>query len=234
MIKNQELMNRDEYVCFAMRTAKPLPTPPDHLLHAGLGVMSEAGELAGALSRHWTGQPQDDGLPSLEAALITECGDMLWFLALLAYTLHAEAVSRHLPAHTLDDHYDEYLLKAPSPGDAWFSADILRHELDEKFPEWPSSLSQEHSQSKFLPLVVDSAGRLGTLIKKEVIYGKPVDLRDYWFALIDCWVAVEQYAWHSLRITFDELARHNLDKLRKRYPDKFTDELAQLRLDTTG
>jgi len=74
-------MNLNEYQVTAMRTASPLPFR-EALMHATLGLASEAGEVADNVKRHVAyGKDLD------RANLIEEAGDLLWFVALLADTL---------------------------------------------------------------------------------------------------------------------------------------------------
>lgn len=74
-------MNLNEYQVTAMRTASPLPFR-ESLIHATLGLTSEAGEVANNVKRHVAYGKDVD-----RANLIEEAGDILWFVALLADTL---------------------------------------------------------------------------------------------------------------------------------------------------
>lgn len=74
------------------------------------------------------------------------------------------------------------------------------------------------------------AGEFADCIKKHQIYGKDFD-RDnaieelgdiLWFVALAC---------NALGTTMDQVAQANIDKLRKRYPDKYTDQHAAARLD---
>lgn len=74
-------MNINEYQELALRTLKE-GKPEDHLLHAGMGLCTEAGEVMDALKRTWFyGKALD------KEKLITECGDLLWYLAVMAQSL---------------------------------------------------------------------------------------------------------------------------------------------------
>ena len=77
------------------------------------------------------------------------------------------------------------------------------------------------------------AGEFGDAIKKSVIYNKPLDE----------WNAIEELGdilWYvalasaTLDVSMAEIAKMNIDKLRLRYPDQYTDTLAQKRLDKAG
>jgi NTP pyrophosphatase (non-canonical NTP hydrolase) len=79
-------MTPNEYQELAVRTApveyKNLPKTmcysESNILHAQLGIASESGELADAIKKHFIyGQELD------YANIIEECGDLLWYIALL-------------------------------------------------------------------------------------------------------------------------------------------------------
>lgn len=71
----------DQYQAVALRTAKPL-TLEMNLMHAGLGLTSEAGEIASAIKAHAIYGKELDIINQIE-----EAGDVLWFLTLLCHTL---------------------------------------------------------------------------------------------------------------------------------------------------
>jgi NTP pyrophosphatase (non-canonical NTP hydrolase) len=77
------------------------------------------------------------------------------------------------------------------------------------------------------------AGEVGELtdtVKKHLIYGKPLDRENLaeelgdilWFTALAC---------TTLGISLSDIASANISKLEKRYPEKYTDELAGQRLD---
>jgi NTP pyrophosphatase (non-canonical NTP hydrolase) len=71
----------EQYQEVALRTAKPLDFQMN-LLHAGLGLTSEAGEVASAIKAHVIYGKELDVVNIIE-----EAGDTLWFLLLLCRTL---------------------------------------------------------------------------------------------------------------------------------------------------
>lgn len=74
-------MNLTDYQAVALRTAKPLSFEMN-LMHAGLGLSSEAGEIASAIKAHTIYGKELDIINVIE-----EAGDILWFLTLLCNTL---------------------------------------------------------------------------------------------------------------------------------------------------
>ena len=74
------------------------------------------------------------------------------------------------------------------------------------------------------------AGELLDAVKKHWVYGKPLDVQNVIEELGD----LEFYA-AALRaligVSREEVIKANVDKLRKRYPDGYTDALAAARLD---
>lgn len=77
------------------------------------------------------------------------------------------------------------------------------------------------------------AGELADAVKKHLVYGRELDrgnvieeLGDLlWFVALGCCV---------MGVAMADVAQLNVDKLRKRYPDKYTDHHAQARLDKHG
>jgi NTP pyrophosphatase (non-canonical NTP hydrolase) len=73
-------------------------------------------------------------------------------------------------------------------------------------------------------LVTESAEFLD-MLKKHIFYGKPIDI-------INAKEEVGDNLWYAavaidvLKTTFDEVMGGNIEKLRKRYPEKFTEENA--------
>ena len=78
--------------------------------------------------------------------------------------------------------------------------------------------------------VSGEAGELLDAVKKHVVYNKPLDVNNVVEELGD----IEFYMAKiraSLFLTRREILQHNLDKLTKRYGEKYTDAAAQARAD---
>lgn len=91
------------------------------LLHVALGVAGEAGELVDAVKKHvFYGQPLDT------ANLHEECGDLFWFLALLADTL----------------------------GEANFTS-MLRANIEKLRARYPEKYSDDHAASRLDKLAAE-------------------------------------------------------------------------------
>lgn len=74
-------MDMNEYSRLALRTKNELG-PTGNLIHATLGITSEAGEIADLVKKHYAyDKPLD--IP----ALLGEIGDQVWFLNLLVSEL---------------------------------------------------------------------------------------------------------------------------------------------------
>lgn len=75
-------MSLADYQPLAARTANPALSPDDRLLDAAAGLAEEAGEILAAVRKHrFQQRPLDhDGL-------ITELGDALWCLTMVATSL---------------------------------------------------------------------------------------------------------------------------------------------------
>ena len=74
------------------------------------------------------------------------------------------------------------------------------------------------------------AGEFSDAIKRHLVYGKPLDRTNAFEELGDIlwYVAL---ACESLGVDMSEIAKLNLDKLRIRYPEEYSDSLASKRLD---
>lgn len=78
--------------------------------------------------------------------------------------------------------------------------------------------------------VAGEAGEFCDAIKRFTVYGKELDRENaieelgdlLWFVALGC---------NALDVTMQEAAQRNIDKLKKRYPERYTDELAHARLD---
>lgn len=108
-------MNFRDYQTLAMRTAKDLPTDRDNLLHAALGLSSEVGEFISEVKRHtiYGVALTDETLAHMQE----EVGDILWYTALAASSLHCGLAA--LAQQNLDklatrypDRYSDYLAEA--------------------------------------------------------------------------------------------------------------------------
>jgi NTP pyrophosphatase (non-canonical NTP hydrolase) len=78
--------------------------------------------------------------------------------------------------------------------------------------------------------LASESGELIDAIKKHVIYGKPLDVDNCIEELGDClWFIA--LACQTLGVSIGQVARANIAKLAKRYPDKYTDQAAIARAD---
>jgi NTP pyrophosphatase (non-canonical NTP hydrolase) len=76
------------------------------------------------------------------------------------------------------------------------------------------------------------AGEFVDCVKKHTVYGKPLDKANaieelgdlLWFVALGC---------KALGVSMDMVAEQNIGKLRVRYPEKYSDQLASSRLDKT-
>ena len=74
------------------------------------------------------------------------------------------------------------------------------------------------------------AGEFADAIKKHLVYGRELDRENaieelgdvLWFVALGC---------ATLGVSMSDVAQKNIDKLRKRYPEKYEDALAHRRLD---
>ncbi len=77
------------------------------------------------------------------------------------------------------------------------------------------------------------AGELTDAVKKSVMYGKELDVKNVKEEAGDIlWYM--SLLLNAIGSSFDEVMQMNHDKLEKRYPGGFTEKLAQARLDKQG
>lgn len=76
----------------------------------------------------------------------------------------------------------------------------------------------------------EEAGEFAGAVKKYLIYGKDIDKDNMLEELGDILWYVALAA-TTLEVTLEEIATLNIEKLQKRYPEKYTDGLASQRLD---
>lgn len=94
-------MQGEEYIALAARTEKSAAyidrtvTDGKHrLLHAALGILTEAGELGDAIKKHYV---YDKDLN--RGNIIEEVGDLLWYVAIICNQCHftlEEAMSKNI------------------------------------------------------------------------------------------------------------------------------------------
>ena len=110
-------MSLADYQPLAARTANPALSPADRLLDAAAGLAEEAGEILARVRKHrFQQRPLDrDGL-------VTELGDALWCLAMVATSLGV----------TLDDVAGRNIAKLRARYPDGFSAEAARDRIDER------------------------------------------------------------------------------------------------------
>lgn len=85
-MEGQATLTLDQYQQLAARTAKPLPTLGEDLVHASLGITTENGEFSDVVKRHVI---YGKDLGPVEAEnLGEELGDILWYVSLAATKLN--------------------------------------------------------------------------------------------------------------------------------------------------
>ena len=85
--------------------------------------------------------------------------------------------------------------------------------------------AREHDLNHAILGLVTEAGELADVLKKRMAYGKPIDLVNLreeagdilWYLPLLC---------RALDCNLEDIARINIEKLKKRYPDKFSQDKA--------
>lgn len=104
------------------------------------------------------------------------------------------------------------------------------------FPTAPNTPQREanNRQIDLIHAVFGCAGEAGELVdpvKKAMFYGKAVDVENIKEEAGDLLWYIAGPLCRALGCTLEELAAANVAKLRKRYPEKYTDEAAIARAD---
>lgn len=81
--------------------------------------------------------------------------------------------------------------------------------------------------------ICTEAGELADPVKKAMFYGKPLDVANIKEEAGDLLWYLSGPLCRALNCTLRELAQGNIDKLRARYPEKFTEAAAIARADKT-
>lgn len=79
--------------------------------------------------------------------------------------------------------------------------------------------------------LTSEVGELADPIKKAMMYGKPLDVENIKEEAGDLLWYIAGPLCAALGCTLEELAAANADKLKKRYPEKYTDQAAIARAD---
>jgi len=110
-------MSLADYQPAAARTANPALSAPDRLLDAAAGLAEEAGEILARVRKH---RFQDRALD--RDAIVTELGDALWCLAMVATALDV----------TLDEVAERNIAKLRARYPDGFSPAAARDRVDER------------------------------------------------------------------------------------------------------
>lgn len=99
--------------------------------------------------------------------------------------------------------------------------------------EFPDGMKLDRFQADALHAILGMSGEVGELVdgfKKHLIYGKQVDMAN----LIEEAGDVLWYMallFRSIGVSFESVMEMNIEKLKLRYPDKYTDAHAIARAD---
>lgn len=200
-------MNFVDYQKLAMRTAKAMETVKLDLLHGGLGMQSEAGELVTMTKAHvFYGKPFD------RANAIEEMGDIMWFAALTAASLGDDL------------------------GNIMATDSVSMQSFQTHPAHGVTSPSLGSMANNFLFLTCEMARHTGealTAIYPSVFGNLELKKNNVRHSIHNTIRAVARGAL-VLTIDLDAIAIYNINKLSKRYPEKYSDVAALARADKQG
>lgn len=109
--------------------------------------------------------------------------------------------------------------------------------VSERFKD-PSDITKEFTEHKASVLhatigICGEAGELLDTVKKYFAYNKDLDLENIVEELGDIEFYLQALR-DELQLSREDIINANIEKLSKRYPTAFSNELAQLRLDKNG
>ena len=102
------------------------------------------------------------------------------------------------------------------------------HEYQSQAMLTAKELPREKALLHAVCLLADELGELASTIKKAEVYNQPWDFEN--IELGDAFWGIA-YTAHVFGMSLETCARKNLEKLRKRYPNGYSDEKAAQRLD---
>jgi hypothetical protein len=184
-----------DYQSLAMRTAKTLPTFHLNLMHAGIGLGTEVGELAETIACAWMQLPVDGNNIS------EEIGDASWYGALLCDVMSWEFHKQFAEPAVLAD-------MSPTLASAVLGRNPVALQL----------------------CLTAFAAEVQGVVKSHVIYGKELDHTKLERALT-LFLSTASLLADLHGLDYEAVLTSNIQKLRKRYPDKYTDDAAIARLD---
>lgn len=84
--------------------------------------------------------------------------------------------------------------------------------------------------------IATEGGEFTTEVKRIAIYGKPmtVEMQQHMAEELGDLLWYIALAAEHLHISLHQIARENIAKLQKRFPEKYTDQMAEARLDKGG
>lgn len=201
-------MKIEEYQALAMRTS---PDGHDRVLNGCMGLIGESGEVADVVKK-WKFQSGDHAQLPREK-LIDECGDVLWYCAELATGLNDKLAD--LMKQCGEDFYNdmhepnketpiEILAGRLSVVASMPFTELFDPSLDEEDVPYLSTKQMPPELRESVTAAWQKANA------KANIVGIVITVTDF----------LELYC----RSTLEEAMEHNIEKLRRRYPDGFDPE----------
>lgn len=189
-------MNLNEYQALASRTRNRKQDTRDERVNYALGLAGEAGELANVVKKH---KFHGHDLSEVSDKVLDEAGDVLWYLSQLLRV------------------YDVPMVDVSIFGDGEARVATM--------DDYQAGVSVGRPVCAFALSVVEKAGRVAQLVNEQAHKGRSGDDVAPWIpdAAGD---VLRQLT--CLLICYDlklsGAAQRNIDKLRKRYPEGFSEE----------
>ena len=207
-------MNVTQYQAAAFRTAKVFAEPHKNLIHGLLGVITEIGEVATEIKRHYAyGKVlSDDMLKHMRE----ELGDVLWYPALIAST-HGKDLGKLL---------SDVMNQATDLG---YTSEVTFGDLQVELPVIVSA-GRLHHFDDVEHFVFTSGLAIGALVGSLFPSDAGVELEDS----LPMVVSVVALGCKVFGFSMREIAEENVAKLKLRFPDAFSAADAEARADKGG
>ena len=216
------------YQTLAIRTAKELPTLEDDLNHVALGVASEIGELCEVYALHCFKQPLPDKYKTARQGMLMECGDVLWYLALLSNVLENYCGFPYPGIDNPDDMLVRLFAEQQNSTSAMLkNLGRTSYQVDATFGGLVDHKALVHT----MHIASGAIANLVSEVKCIKVYESDVASLVLWRLWAEAVFAINHVIAHGLGGQVNIVMQDNIDKLKRRYPEKYSNEHAAKRLD---
>lgn len=187
----------------ALRTYPDLGTTKANLIHMSMGMNTEMNELEDAFTK------KDIVNVSEELA------DIMWYFACYIYIRNSDAsyTDKCFDYHDITCTMDEFRIEGGCPDRSKLAGRIANF------------FTKKHNTKKHIKLLYYNISLLQDPIKKLFVYNKSYDREMEFDLLLKILISVKSI-YYVNGLDFEKSLMNIIDKLKKRFPDKFTEHMA--------